>query len=100
MKVIKIVSQVEVIGILQFGFRGATTYTLNSFDIASIKSFTDDGVITRNAVYQWIKRRWSDLQKIEDFSVTIGDGEFDSGWQHEKSEQVFCNCMYGNKYDT
>lgn len=113
MKIAKIISQVEVVGILQYGFRGATTYTLNSFDIASIKSFTDDNTITRDAVCQWIKRRWSDLQKIEDFSVTIGDGEFDedvaggcparfiirSTWQREESEQVFYDCVYGDIYD-
>ncbi len=96
MKITKIISRINVLGKLWYGQIAATTYPLNSFQIESIRTYRDGAFISRDAVEKWLIRNSGDFQEIIDFSVTIGDGEFDSSWEKEESEWMFCDYMYGD----
>lgn len=71
---------------------GATTYNLSGYDIENMRD--DDGTITRDSVESWLDSHSGDFSSIVDFSVTIGDNEFDSSWQSEESEMHFNDCMF------
>lgn len=98
MKIYSIISQVEVIGYIWMPrVICATIYKLSSYDIENIvttaKHLGTD-FITREAVEQWLIRNSGDFSEVVDFSVTIGDGDFNSTWEKEESEYTFIDCMY------
>ncbi len=93
MRITQIISQIEVIGhIWQPGITAAMTYRLTSHDIENIRK--DDGTIDRDAVERWLDSHSGDFKSIIDFTCTIGDGDFDSGWSNEESEYTFADCFY------
>jgi len=91
-----IISKVDVIGhIWMPSAPAAYTYTLTAYDVDNIRAY-GDGHLTRDAVEHWLSLNSGDFQSVEDFSVTIGDGEFDSPWSSEDNEFTFLDCMYGD----
>ena len=97
MKVSTIINQVQVIGhIWMPNATAAHTYTLSAYDVENIRA-CGDGRLSRDAVETWLAMNAGDFQSIEDFSVTIGDGDFDSPWSSEDNEMTFFDCTYGDE---
>lgn len=93
MKVCYVISEVKVLGYIWMPeVIAATTYGISDRDIESIRSSSPDYKIHRDAVQRWLRKRAGDFSQIIDFSVTIGDGEFDSDWEQEDSETTFSGC--------
>lgn len=97
MKVSHIVSRVDLVGdIWQPGVgKCAQSYALSGYDVENMRE--EDGTITRESVRRWIDTHTGDFSSVDDFAVTIGDGEFDSDWHDVESEIVYGQAMWGEE---
>lgn len=90
-------SFIQVIGqIWMPSTTAAMTYDLGAWELKQIQR--DDGSIDRDAVEFWLMLHSGDFQSITDFYADIQHPDTDEnlafGWEDEKSEEIFIDCIY------
>ena len=81
-----IVREIQVVGRLWSGVKGAYSRSLTQHDVEQI------GELTRENISNWIDSHFGDFESITDFHADLDD--FDSPWDDEDSEMFYMEVMY------
>ena len=95
-KVFSTISRVRIVGKGWYGQTIAMDKDLTGYDVENIRDREGrgDGKITRKDVALWLTCSSGDFAHVDDFAVTIGDGDLDSDFATEEGECAYSDCMY------